>query len=411
MNLEEARNVYLSYNLPKRIIGYDSFVSHTAIHKKEQWSCNLTVESDYDNISFHVMSTDVTYKRGEGYKEYGNLDVDSIDKITLRKKIRLTANPIISILNETGFTTESKIEDFMLLKKNELHFIRITQEEKEEAIRDKAEKEKSQRLAEYIHIMDDSVNIESSDIRKFWALGKSSNIVMTLGTEEFKETNETIGYIEFIPTMFNDSFRIAFLLCETDKFDDNRKSLNTINRIMRFMLPIYEILRKDFAIETETILNVARGKITGPIIINRITPIDNTAGISKGILQLSDLADELCTEPVDMVVVSFKNDIWDLSFSDGKLLLIDSQGHKEHSLNVIKQELLNHGYFIHEPAFDNYMKKADFSKNLYFRKNRNNPITKPEITKPEITKPEITKPEITKPEKNKLQLEHPLFNT
>ena len=72
-----------------------------------------------------------------------------------------------------------------------------------------------------------------------------------------------------------------------------------------------------------------------------------------------------------MVIASCKDNIWDLSFSDGKLLRIDSQGQKEHSLNVIKHELLNHGYFIHEPAFDNYMKKADFSKNLYFKRKRN----------------------------------------
>ena len=100
-------------------------------------------------------------------------------------------------------------------------------------------------------------------------------------------------------------------------------------------------------------------------------PLDNATEIPNGILQLSDLADALCTEPVDMVVISCRDNIWNLSFSDDRLLRIDSQGQKEHSLNVIKHELINHGYFIHENAFTQYIKKADFSTNLYFKKDRN----------------------------------------
>ena len=292
--------------------------------------------------------------------------------VEMRKYLREEARPVIDYLLESGFENEDDIESFMLLKTTQLHFRKMTQEEKNIELKEKAEEKKFQRLKEYILINDDSGSMESSNIQRFQSLSRSSDIVMTLGTEEFRETNETVGYIEFIPTTFNDSIRVAFLLCESDKFAENRALINTINRILRFMLPIYEILRKDFAIDTETVLSIARGEITGPIIINRITPIDNASWASKGILQLSDLADELSSEPVDMVVVSCKDNIWDLSFSDGKLLRIDSQGQKEHSLNVIKHELLNHGYFIHEPAFESYIKKADFSKNLYFKRNRNN---------------------------------------
>lgn len=218
---------------------------------------------------------------------------------------------------------------------------------------------------------DDSMSIDSSDITRFQALSRCSDIVVTLGTEELKETDETIGYIEFIPTTFNDSIKVAFLLCESDKFAENRRLTNTINRILRFMLPLHEILCKYFEINTETVLSIARGETAGPLIIKRITPLDNATEIPKGILQLSDLADALCTEPVDMVVVSCRDNIWNLSFSDDRLLMIDSQGQKEHSLNVIKHELLNHGYFIYENAFTKYIKEADFSTNLYFKKDHN----------------------------------------
>ena len=374
LRLSSANNIYFSYNYPEKEI----FITNDSYHETEirKYNLNLVVESDYDCVTLNLANFKLQYKTFDSFHAYrANYKFKLHDEsysTEMRSSLRVNIRPIIDSLIAMGFVNETDIEDFMLLKKNRLHLIRISQEEKDAELRKKAEEERSLRLKEYILITDDSGSIESSNIQRFQSLSRSSDIVMTLGTEEFKGTNETIGYIEFIPTIFNDSIRVAFLLCESDKFAEKRVLINTINRILRFMLPIYEILRKDFAIDTEIALSIARGEITGPIIISRITPIDNTAGISKEILQLSDLADELSIEPVDMVVVSCKDNIWNLSFSDGRLLRIDSQGQKEHSLNVIKHELLNHGYFIHEPAFDNYMKKADFTKNLYFKRNRNN---------------------------------------
>lgn len=372
LNLSGSKNVYFSYEYPKEKIREPRLSNSLIRH----WEFSLSMESDYGLIQLDPKTIDLNYIIEKaitpGWRVTGQdyfLD-DNHHTVFMRKYLRYKAQPIIDFLLEMGYENEESIEDFMLLKKNSLHFTKLSQEEKEAELKQKAEEEKALQLKQYILITDDSVCIESSDIRKFQVLSRSSNIVMTLGTEEFKNTNEMLGYIEFIPTAFNDSIRIAFLLCESDKFDNYRKLMNTTNRILRFMMPIHEILRKDFIIDTETVLSIAKGEITGPIIINRITPIDNSTGISKGILQLSDLKDELYSEPVDMVIVSCKDNIWELSFSDGRLLRIDSQGQKEHSLNIVKHELLNHGYFIHEPAFDNYMKKADFSKNLYFKKNR-----------------------------------------
>ena len=369
LELSSSKNVYFSYEYPKNNIsltrndfwyGYKRFTV--------DWNFSLLIESDYGLIQSESQIIKLSYTKSliDYNLEKGPYTVE------MRKYLRDKTLPIIDSLIAMGFENETDIEDFILLKKNSLHFTRISKKEKEAILKKKAEEEKSLRLKEYILIIDDSWSIKSSDIQRFQSLSKSSDIVMTLGTEEIKETNETIGYIEFIPTTFNDSIRVAFLLCETAKFNENRESINTTNRILRFMLPICEILRKDFAIDTENVLSIAKGESTGPIIINRNTPLDSITGASKEILQLSDLAEELNDEPVDMIVVSCKDNIWDLSFSNGKLLKIDAQGQKEHSLNVIKHELLNHGYFIHEPAFDNYMKKANFSKNLYFKKNRNN---------------------------------------
>lgn len=372
LNLSTSKNIYFSYEYPKAQIR-ETRLSNSLIIP---WEFFLSMESDYGLIQLNSKTIDLNYVIGKvltpNFRIIGQnyFLEDNHHTVFMRKYLRYKAQPIIDFLLEMGYENEESVEDFMLLKKNSLHFTKISQEEKETELKQKAEEEKALRLKQYILITDDSVNIGSSDIRKFQALSRSSNIVITLGTEEFKVTNETLGYIEFIPTMFNDSIRVAFLLCESDKFDDYLKLMNTTNRILRFMLPIHEILRKDFTIDTETVLSVAKGEITGPIIINRTTPLNNVAGISKEILQPSDLANELFIEPVDMVIVSCKDNIWELSFSDGRLLRIDSQGQKEHSLNVVKHELLNHGYFIHEPAFDNYMKKADFSKNLYFKKNR-----------------------------------------
>lgn len=224
-------------------------------------------------------------------------------------------------------------------------------------------------LRKYIDLLSDSSIIKTSDIKRFQDLIKNSIIVLSLGVEELNINDEVVGYLEFIPSSFSDVIRVAFVRCSKDKFNEERKSQNVINRIFRLMMPVFVILQEHFDIKLDTVISFAKGEIPGPIVINRTTPIEKETVISKGILQLSDLADELCAEPVDMVVLSCRDNIWDLSFSDGRLLRVDSQGQKEHSLNVIKHELLNHGYFIHEPAFDNYMKKADFTKNLFFKKN------------------------------------------
>lgn len=327
----------------------------------------MELDKDYIKLNYETDEVDQwIHDRLYDYKL-----CDESYRTEIRSCLRKQARPLIDFLLETGFESETDIEDFMLLKNNTLHFTKISQEEKEKELKKKAEEEKSLQLNKYVIMTDDAMSIDSSDIKRFQALSRCSDIVVTLGTEELKETDETIGYIEFIPTTFNDSIKVAFLLCESDKFAENRGLTNTINRILRFMLPLHEILCKYFEINTETVLSIARGETAGPLIIKRIIPLNNATEISKGILQLSDLADALCTEPVDMVVVSCRDNIWNLSFSDDRLLRIDSQGQKEHSLNVIKHELLNHGYFIHENAFTKYIKKADFSTNLYFKKDRN----------------------------------------
>ena len=374
LNLSLATNVYFSYNYPQKTI-HRKGQSNAPLIVTETYIFSLIVESDYDCIELdkHYIELDYETDDVDQWSEdlYDYKLCDESYRTEIRSCLRKQARPLIDFLLETGFESETDIEDFMLLKNKTLHFTKISQEEKEKELKKKAEEEKSLQLNKYVLMTDDTMSIDSSDIKRFQALSRCSDIVVTLGTEELKETDETIGYIEFIPTTFNDSIKVAFLLCESDKFAENRGLTNTVNRILRFMLPIHEILYKYFEINMETILSIARGETAGPLIIKRITPLDNATEISKGILQLSDLADALCTEPVDMVVISCRDNIWNLSFSDDRLLRIDSQGQKEHSLNVIKHELLNHGYFIHENVFNKYIKKADFSTNLYFKKDRN----------------------------------------
>lgn len=374
LKLSLATNVYFSYNYPQKKICRKGY-SDASLKERERFKFSLIVESDYDCMELDQGYFYLDYEIDEANrwtdKLYYYKLCDESYLTEIRSRLRVQARPIIDFLLETGFESETDIEDFMLLKNNILHFTRISQEKKEAKLKKKKEEEKSLQLSKYILMTDDSRSIDSSDIKRFQSLSRCSDIVVTLGTEELKETNETIGYIEFIPTTFNDSIRVAFLLCESDKFAENRGLTNTINRILRFMLPLHEILYKYFEINTETVLSIARGETAGPLIIKRIIPLDNATEISKGILQLSDLADALCTEPVDMVVISCRDNIWNLSFSDDRLLRIDSQGQNEHSLNVIKHELLNHGYFIHENAFTKYIQKADFSTNLYFKKDRN----------------------------------------
>ncbi len=341
----------------------------------EKYQFSFHIESDYKCLELKLKDFNIEYKlkeRGDCHHNYDTFKIADESYFTeMRSCLRERTRPIFDFLLETGFNSKKDIEDFMFFRTKDLHFTRRPQKEIEAELKKKEEEEKSLQLSKYILMTDDSMSIDYSDIKRFQALSRCSDIIVTLGTEEFKETNETVGYIEFIPTTFNDSIKVAFLLCESDKFAENRVLNNTINRILRFMLPIHEILYKYFEINMETILSIARGETAGPLIIKRITPLDNGTEISKGILQLSDLADALCTEPVDMVVISCRDNIWNLSFSDDRLLRIDSQGQKEHSLNVIKHELLNHGYFIHENAFNKYIKNADFSKNLYFKKDRN----------------------------------------
>lgn len=366
LRLSLATNVYISYDLPP-----DNIKGNSDEYKKKKYQFSFHIESDYKCLELKV--NDFVLKYEPQYKEgyYYKFKISDECRTEMRSCLREQARPIIDFLLETGFESETDIEDFMFFRTKNLHFIRPSQKEIEAELKKKAKEEKSSRLKEYILMTDDSMSIDSFDIKRFQALSRCSDIVVTLGIEELKETNETIGYIEFIPTTFNDSIRVAFLLCESDKFAENRGLTNTINRILRFMLPIHEILCKYFEINTETVLSIAKGETAGPLIIRRIIPLDNATEISKGILQLSDLADALCTEPVDMVVISCRDNIWNLSFSDDRLLRIDSQGQNEHSLNVIKHELLNHGYFIHENAFTKYIQKADFSTNLYFKKDRN----------------------------------------
>lgn len=379
LQLSLATNVYISYNLPDTII-YKKESSATP--SKEKYQFSFHIESDYKCLELKIkdfnitykLKNDITYMHNEGryYSYVEEFEIaDKSYRTEMRSCLRERTRPIFDFLFETGFNSKTDIEDFMFFRTQNLHFTRPSQKEIEAELKKKEEEEKSLQLSKYILITDDSMSIDSSDIKRFQALNRCSDIVVTLGTEELKETDETIGYIEFIPTTFNDSIKVAFLLCESDKFAENRGLTNTINRILRFMLPLHEILCKYFEINTETVLSIARGETAGPLIIKRIIPLDNGTEISKGILQLSDLADALCTEPVDMVVISCRDNIWNLSFSDDRLLRIDSQGQKEHSLNVIKHELLNHGYFIHENAFTKYIKKADFSTNLYFKKDRN----------------------------------------
>ena len=374
LQLSLATNVYFSYNYPQKTI-HRKGQSNAPLIVTEKFIFSLVVESDYDCMELDKDNINLKYETdylGQATSRvYAYELCDESYRTEIRSCLRKQARPLIDFLLETGFESETDIEDFMLLKNNILHFTKISQEKKEAELKKKEEEEKSLQLGKYILMTDDSMSIDSSDIKRFQALSRCSDIIVTLGTEELKETKETVGYIEFIPTTFNDSIRVAFLLCESDKFAEKRVLTNTINRILRFMLPLHEILCKYFEINTETVLSIARGETAGPLIIKRIIPLDNGTEISKGILQLSDLADALCTEPVDMVVISCKDNIWNLSFSDDRLLRIDSQGQKEHSLNVIKHELLNHGYFIHENAFTKYIKKADFSTNLYFKKDRN----------------------------------------
>lgn len=381
LKLSLATNVYISYDLPATIIEKKKYSDTPS---KEKYQFSFHIESDYKCLELKLKDFNIKYKlkeRGNYYRDYDTFEIaDESYRTEMRSCLRERARPIFDFLLETGFNSKKDIEDFMFFRTKNLHFTRRPQKEIEAELKKKEEEEKSLRLKEYILMTDDSRSIDSSDIQRFQALSRCSDIVVTLGTKELKETKETVGYIEFIPTTFNDSIKVAFLLCESDKFAEKRVLTNTINRILRFMLPLHEILCKYFEINAETVLSIARGETAGPLIIKHIitpnnnvpeTPNNNVPEISKGILQLSDLEDQLGTEPVDMVVISCRDNIWNLSFSDNKLLRIDSQGQKEHSLNVIKHELLNHGYYIHENAFIKYMKKADFSTNLYFKKDRN----------------------------------------
>lgn len=372
LKLSLATNVYISYDLPDSTLTQKT-TSSSPIKKEYQFY--LLIKADNRSLDLKIKEFTLEYKYYSHVRLtrgcFTDFKIDESYLTEMRNCLSNRTRPIINFLLETEFKNTTDIEAFMRFRTKELHFIRPSQKVIEAELKKKAEEEKSLKLSKYILMTDDSMSIDSFDIKRFQALSRCSGIVLTLGTEELKENKETVGYIEFIPTTFNDSIKVAFLLCESDKFAENRGLTNTINRILRIMLPLYEILCKYFEINIETILSIARGETADPLIIKRITPLYNATEISKGILQLSDLADALCTEPVDMVVISCRDNIWNLSFSDDRLLRIDSQGQKEHSLNVIKHELLNHGYFIHENAFNKYIKKADFSTNLYFKKDRN----------------------------------------
>ena len=254
LKLSLATNVYFSYNYPQKKICRKGY-SDASLKERERFKFSLIVESDYDCMELDQGYFYLDYEIDEANRwtdrlyDYKLCNESYLTEI--RSRLRVQARPIIDFLLETGFESETDIEDFMLLKNNILHFTRFSQEKKEAELKKKKEEEKSLQLSKYILMTDDSRSIDSSDIKRFQALSRCSDIVVTLGTEELKETNETIGYIEFIPTTFNDSIRVAFLLCGSDKFAENRGLTNTINRILRFMLPIHEILCKYFEINTK----------------------------------------------------------------------------------------------------------------------------------------------------------------
>ena len=62
--------------------------------------------------------------------------------VEMRKYLREEARPVIDYLLESGFENEDDIESFMLLKTTQLHFRKMTQEEKNIELKEKAEEKK-----------------------------------------------------------------------------------------------------------------------------------------------------------------------------------------------------------------------------------------------------------------------------
>lgn len=144
LKLSLAGNVYFSYRYPNKIIrrqGQDYCGPYVVT---ATFIFSLIVESDYDCIELDKDDIKLNYATDHGgylckSYLYDYKLCDESYRTEMRSYLRKQARPLIDFLLETGFKSETDIEDFMLLKNTTLHFTKISQEEKEKELKKKAE--------------------------------------------------------------------------------------------------------------------------------------------------------------------------------------------------------------------------------------------------------------------------------